>query len=493
VRAAYQGEAVSRAQKFIILVAAVSALMGEAVIVAAKPLKVHPFNSRYFTDDGNRAIYLTGSHTWNNLQDRGTAESVHAFDYIAYLTFLQQYNHNFIRMWAWEHTRTNATRSFSPSPYQRTGPGVALDGQPKFDVTRFNQSYFDRLRARVRLAQERGIYVSIMLFQGWSIESKNANLDPWSGHPFNKANNRNGVDGDENSNNQGEEIHTLRIPTIVALQETYVRKIIDSVNDFDNVLYEIANESPLTTREWQSHMVLYIKSYEAQKPKQHLVGMTYFYNGRAGAMDALMDSPADWISPGNDGSRFDYGFAPPVAEGKKVIISDTDHFFGIGGDQGWVWKSFTRGLHPTYMDTYGDSRFPPADESARQAMGHSLIYAKRISLAVTIPRPELCSSQYCLVDPGREYLIYLPFGSHWLEPWVESPPYWVESRLNALNLFHCTVDVDLSGATEASILEVEWFNPATSQHVPGGRVTSGAWHSFTAPFPGAAILYLFAV
>ena len=30
---------------------------------------------------------------------------------------------------------------------------------------------------------------------------------------------------------------------ITALQEAYVRKVVDTVNDLDNVLYEISNES----------------------------------------------------------------------------------------------------------------------------------------------------------------------------------------------------------------------------------------------------------
>lgn len=38
---------------------------------ATGPLRVHPTNPRYFTDDGQRAVYLTGSHTWDNLQDMG--------------------------------------------------------------------------------------------------------------------------------------------------------------------------------------------------------------------------------------------------------------------------------------------------------------------------------------------------------------------------------------------------------------------------------------
>jgi hypothetical protein len=40
---------------------------------AMGPLRVHPDNPRYFTDGSGRAIYLTGSHTWANLQDTGVA------------------------------------------------------------------------------------------------------------------------------------------------------------------------------------------------------------------------------------------------------------------------------------------------------------------------------------------------------------------------------------------------------------------------------------
>jgi hypothetical protein len=34
---------------------------------AKGPLRVHPKNPRYFTDGTGRAVYLTGSHTWDNL------------------------------------------------------------------------------------------------------------------------------------------------------------------------------------------------------------------------------------------------------------------------------------------------------------------------------------------------------------------------------------------------------------------------------------------
>ena len=41
----------------------------------------------------------------------------------------------------------------------------------------------------------------------------------------------------------GVEIYELLDPKITALQEAYVRKVVDTVNEFDNVLYEISNEN----------------------------------------------------------------------------------------------------------------------------------------------------------------------------------------------------------------------------------------------------------
>jgi len=51
-------------------------------IKASGPLRVHPTNPRYFTDDTKtsngslRAVYLTESHHWNNLQESGETDNV---------------------------------------------------------------------------------------------------------------------------------------------------------------------------------------------------------------------------------------------------------------------------------------------------------------------------------------------------------------------------------------------------------------------------------
>lgn len=141
-------------------------------------LRVDPLNSRYFTDGSGKPIYLTGSHTWASLQDCGldvghpvATDPPPQFDFDAYLQLLADNNHNFIRLWRWElpraALRTGPDFYAQPQPWQRTGPAIANDGKPRFDLTQFEESYFDRLRSRVIAAGDRGIYVSIMLFEGW--------------------------------------------------------------------------------------------------------------------------------------------------------------------------------------------------------------------------------------------------------------------------------------------------------------------------------------
>jgi hypothetical protein len=155
------------------------------------PLRVLPANPRYFTDGSGRAVYLTGSHTWNDFQDMGEGDPPRAFDFEAYRAFLQGHGHNFIRLWRWEETawdlkgnsavEAGVKNVVAPHPWARTGPGTAIDGKPKFDLATFDPAYFQRLRTRVQAAEKRGIYVSVMLFEGWELHQE---ARSWNAHPL---------------------------------------------------------------------------------------------------------------------------------------------------------------------------------------------------------------------------------------------------------------------------------------------------------------------
>jgi len=118
-------------------------------------------------------------------------------DYQAYLAFLRDHGHNFIRLWRWEHFRSQSFgKAFhlcmTPQPWPRTGPGVAADGKPRFDLSRFDEAYFGRLRDRVIAAGNVGCYVSVMLFEGWGLHLSPA-PDNVEGHPFHAGNNINRI------------------------------------------------------------------------------------------------------------------------------------------------------------------------------------------------------------------------------------------------------------------------------------------------------------
>ncbi len=436
----------------------------------AGPLRVHPDNRRYFTDSSGRAVYLTGLHTWASLVDMSPTDPPAAFDYSAYLDRLDRYGHNFIRLWTWELTRWDTgprlgsrVHTVAPQAFARTGPGKALDGKPKFDLEKFDPEYFKRLRSRVEAAAGRGIFVSIMLFEGWGLQFVR---DAFQSHPFHPANNISGVRGarDGDGDGRGLEIHTLADPAVTRIQEAYVRKVIDTVNDLDNVLYEISNENHPASTKWQYGMIDFIHRLEKGKARQHPVGMTFQYKG--GSNRVLFDSPADWISPNPEGG---YRDDPPAADGSKVIVTDTDHLWGIGGNGPWVWKSMLRGMNPIFMDPYDGvvlgRRFDPKFEPIRTGMGHALRVAERIDLARMTPRGAWASSGYCLASDGEgpaTYLVYLPKGGD--------------------------ADVDLSAAQGK--ISVEWIDPDDGRSTSGGTVAGGARRKFIAPFAGLAVLLL---
>jgi hypothetical protein len=421
---------------------------------ARGPLRVSA-NGRYFATPDGKPVLLTGAHTWQNLQDTGFTDPPPRFDYQAYLDQLQANGHNFFRLWTWEQARYSveiASDDYftTPLPYARTGPGLAIDGKPKFDLDRFDDAYFARLRTRVQQASAMGIYVSVMLFNGWSLQARKgdeANNNPWKGHPFNAANNVNGVDGDVDGDGSGEEVHTLANPAVTAVQERYVQKVINTVYDLGNVLYEIANEGPADSGPWQYRMISYLRAHDT-----HPVGMTAVYPD--GDNKTLWDSPADWVSPNGDLDN------PPPRTGGKVVLADTDHLCGLCGDREWPWKSFTRGENPVYMDAYdgaygiGGSIEDRNAIAIRANLGYVRRFATRMDLLTAVPRPDLSSTTFCLAGPS-EYLVFSPGGA-------------------------VTVNTDTHSLTG------EWFNPDTATTTPAN--VDGP--EFTPPFDGPAVLYL---
>jgi len=473
---------------------------------ASGPLQVSNSNSRYFMDGSGNPLYLTGAHNWADNKDGwgipGTCPPPQ-FDWTGYLNYVQGHRYNWIRLWTWELPTSlsepypGSTECHLPLPFLRTGPGFATDGGLEFDLNQFDQSYFDRLRQRVIDARQRGIYVSIMLFDGHGLNGNGVVMNSTGdriandGYWFTGANNINGVDdGFTVPGTFGAHSQDLSRPAITNIQNAYVQKVIDTVNDLDNVMYEIANEpgqSYSTT--WETNLIAFIHNYEAGK-KKHPVGFTCQFPNNGNPDPTYFQSSADWVAPCASG----YGWNPndgnngvtETSTGNKVVIDDTDHAWywkdiltDMKSDptamRQWVWENFTRGANTAFMDPYltvypgrnnpSGGNVDPQWNMIRVAMTQTATYSRQIDLAQMTPHDSLCTSclpntTYCLANVGQQYLIYAPAGG--------------------------AFTMTLSPGT----YYYEWFNPGTSTVAATGSITVGSSQTFTSPFSGDAVLVL---
>jgi hypothetical protein len=454
-------------------------------------------NPNYFADASGAPLILCGSHTWNTLQDWGTNGTLQPLDFNAFARFLKAHGHNFTLLWYTELPRfrglpTTAKSppefTVGPHPWQRTGPGNATDGGLKFDLTRFNQAYFDRLRARVKTLHRAGIYAGVYLFTGeWQLRFRFRS----DGYPFSGPNNVNGVDDGYRGGapETGVASVTMTAPnTITDYQGAYVKKAIDTLNDLPNVLWIVSEEAPKNSIWWSKHLISVVRAYEKGKRYQHPIG--YAISAEPPDDKVLYNSDADWVAPAARISPVkSCGDGKPAC---KVNINDSDHsYFGMWNDtpqknRNYAWENFTNGNQVLFMDPYLvyyprekrnlcvspsngiGSKPDPRWDNFRNNLGYILRYSRKLNLARVTPGSSLCSTRHCLAQTpaaGAEYLVYAPSGG----PFT----------------------VDLSAMPNSRMLAVEWFNPATGETIPQAPIKAGASaQAFTAPFRGDAVLYL---
>jgi hypothetical protein len=469
-------------------------------------------NPHYFQDTNGTPLILNGSQSWNTLQDFGTEGTPQALDFDAFVKFLTRHGHNFTLLWAVEmpkfcnHANTVGpppAYTVRPLPWERTGPGTATDGGLKFDLTKFDQSFFRRLRARTQALNDAGIYAGVYLFTGEYLLKYRCASD---GFPLTGANNINGVDdgyqgGPDVSPLPREQQGGIGAVTMTApnaitrIQDAYVEKVIDTLNDMPNVLWIVSEEAPANSTWWNNHQISHIRAYESGKAYQHPIG----YAALTQASDTILyNSDADWVAPQVRVSPvLSCGSGKPAC---KVNINDSDHsYWKIWNDtpqqnRNWAWENFTNGNQVLFMDPYlvyyprenrnmctspskgvcaaPDNRW----DNLRDNLGYILRYSRKLNLAPITPHGgcpaspcgSLCSTGYCLAQTpsvGAEYLVYAPDGG--------------------------SFTVNISAMSSARTLAVEWFNPSTGAVITGKPIPAGSSSQvFTPPFSGDAVLYL---
>ena len=228
-------------------------------VQVTSPLRAHPTNPYYFQDNQSKGVILIGDYTWGTFSDID-------YDYAAMFDTLKANGLNFARVWVFWGNETGSGDRINVVPFLRTGPGNANDGRPKYDLTQFNPAFFQRLRAMCTAARKQGIYLQLILFDAWML--KHSHL--WKLHAYHRDNNINGVDGDPRNTGTGidgqDGFCSLDNPKALEAQKAYICRVVDAVNEFDHILFEIANEN-YYNEQWELRLCDFIHDYEKTRPK----------------------------------------------------------------------------------------------------------------------------------------------------------------------------------------------------------------------------------
>lgn len=227
------------------------------------PISIYTKNPYYFQDEKGRPLVLVGDYTWDIFTDT-------SYDYVRLFDTLKARKINFVRLWLWKlYEWHSGDRAPNIYPNLRTGPGLANDGKPKYDLAQFNPAFFDRLKKVCQAASERGIYLQLMLMDAWMLKHDYL----WRLSACNRNNNINHVDGDPQHTGKGTDgkhgFCSMGNPLLYKYQKAYIRKVVETVNSFNNIFYEIANEN-YYNEEWELSLCDFIKKIESDMPKQHM-------------------------------------------------------------------------------------------------------------------------------------------------------------------------------------------------------------------------------
>lgn len=361
-----------------------------------KAISIYPGNTFYFQDEQGKPILLIGDYAWDTFSDT-------AFDYVRMFDALHARGLNFARVWLWKLYAWNpADSTRNICPYLRKGPGTANDGRPKYNLDQYNPAFFDRLRDMCEAARNRGIYLQLILLDTWMLKHD----DLWRLAAFQRDNNVNHVDGDPRQTGRGKDGEqgycSLGNAPALRYQKAYIRRVVEAVNAYGNIFFEIANEN-YYNKQWELTLCDFIKAVESEMPRQHMTVRRDF----PGHHDVVQSWDPEKVHRGILSKH----------ELKVPLIFDTDWTLNKAGPEvrKAAWSALAAGAHFDYMEgdiTYRKDTIAGGSGTAlHRQIGYMARFMKKVSPWTFASADELVSSGSAMVMAGKEKLwAYLPEG-----------------------------------------------------------------------------------
>jgi len=242
---------------------------------AQNTLKLCSSNHHYLMYENKPVILITSAEHYGALLNLD-------FDYISYLDALHKERMNNTRVFSGAYVERKDNIKFieygntlAPkpgrliTPWKRSNvPGYANGGN-KFNLDQWDEKYFLRIKDILKQAAKRNTMVEFTLFGNQYGDGI------YSYSPLYPDNNIQGVGIKRKEGFL--DFQSLKDSALLARQDAMVAKIVEELNDFDNLYYEISNEpynevkdSSLVDK-WHVHMVNLIRKTEEALSKKHLV------------------------------------------------------------------------------------------------------------------------------------------------------------------------------------------------------------------------------
>lgn len=419
--------------------------------ISSQPFSIHPDNPHRFLFRGKPLALITASEHYGAVMNR-------PFDFERYLADASEKHMTFTRLFVLFREMQSALNPYSTckpespdyiAPFERRGPGLAADGEPKFDLDRPNPEFYGRLHRFISLAGSYGIVVEVVLF------SNTYGPEVWALNPLNARNNVNPVEEIE-----WPEYMSHRHPLLWERQAAHARKIVTELNGYDNVFYELCNEpggavpggsKPYPSQgevdAWLGDLMAIVRETEASLPNRHLIAgqeafsyQTWEMPSRRAfnelAYDIVNVHPLPKTTYG--GLSYELGhfmskelnlrqvrdFCQAVYQELKPVNLDEDNVASRWKDViGWTihrkraWTALLSGAHYDVIDfsiqNYLETGTPEAQRGIRAWMKHLSDFVHSFDLVRTLPVYGLLKAQpehtldVVAGIPAEKYAIYL--------------------------------------------------------------------------------------
>lgn len=433
-------------------------------------LAIYRPNPHYLQDANGNSIFLVGPYDYSPVHNRPT--------FWQSLLDVLSGNTNYVRIGVSGMDIPGAKLN----PYVRVPySGETNNGIPgKFDLTQFDQVFFNNLNNFIATAEAKGIFVHISFFNEIFIKYK-PSCCGFGRHPFGNGNHINAdlignVDrnGDLNgrASNEFYDVEALYGKTsnpkrlaVASLQRKFMEKVLSETSQFSNVFCEIGNEISAPAG-WIAYWVDFIRARAdnpitvndahdrrfnpSSNPKSPVEGATYH-----GAVVRGDNLGSVWPSTAYDKN--------------KLLGADTDGSSQQANpdrNREGAWLTFVSGggLWADYAEKITHPPDNPTLQLEATYVGYLLDFIKtrKVKFWDMSPHNELTNKGKVLAKPGVEYVIYFTKGG--------------------------SVTVDLSDVTGS--FKVEWYNPRTGDFSSPITTMGGGSPTFTSPDSNDWVLYI---